>query len=1691
MIKSLMILTISVLLWTQETVAQIDAMELALRQPYQTQHSVLWKSITQASILNGIKPEYNAQWKMHVIQLTSGQQSSFYLPANKSIRLHNPEKKLQNQSITVYLSGGSGLLAAAKIQASADGHSLIINPHATKPQLVSIRHSGLDTKTIALAAMVSQYQPLKNIAPYRELNALSGDWVWLSKKPFHAPEIYWKLQTQKTEFVDVVGPSRVVIKNHLRYGSHVNELLQNYAIRYQLGDDKPVWVDFSTGVESSKSITVNTQPETLGREQKAFIEIPAGQHRLHLFSDSHLYLQVIGQDQNDYLFPRLNAPPLTVNEVRAQGLMNAQAVPEANVTAQKMARDNRHQPSALSAHQLLKQAALQRMDYPSAMKEANKLLGQHTFYRNLLPTIKQSQGAQFTAYFINKRLKAIHQPKDDAIVSEQHQSAALKRLGHASFSPLGPGTSDRYLLSKRYAPSLLRVIVDKRACQTQPIKIQMDQQPPQSFILNCQERVNSDGAFVQSVAETALLALPNQKKDKTLSHEFSAIDSPASLIPVAINEILLPTEIQQLKVWSEEGNNYPPINLALQIRVAKPFQFSEQNYLIRIDDFSKANLFKQFTNETKLTQRHKQQLQNEWIPLKRLLNKHYRHFKSSVATKITAKYSVNQALLQFWKKQAKQAEKQQQWPEALSSWNKIVNGSDGLFRDQAQLAQASILSNLSENYLAQRLWRYLLLYAQEEVAEQAEQRLRSFYAQHNDKEALQVLAAASFIHTPNQNSLHFLTEALIDNQHYRFGLLLGLMDNKPTIKLLLKAAYKLQWWRNYQQLLTQLPITQQWFWIGLKAQKNGDYAAALYSWKKAGAGHWSAQLQKGLEIRQQLSKNQNYKQLYTNWSRWQQMQAGEKVWQDASSYIKDAAGTDQYYSVERALHSKAYRGTHSRPVSIHIMGPATLKFNVRILHDSPSTEKNGWLQINDNQMNYRYPFNHNKVTQGLSLIGAGDYSPGNLVTLEYQVGSGFHQIAISSNDTPISMTVNEQRPEFPLSILAPLRINTFLHALSSPDITANQLKNIIPIAPSNSLAITDKDLSLASLLKLPMVNTTRQAGIRMTKYLAVTEQDQKSRKPLLYFAEQLQQKFPNDKAVQAMWGRISAYGQWQPVHSIVSSAGMRFIDTQGWQPSSAKLTTRKALLASSSVNEHVVLAKQRLLVMMSNLAARIIHIDVLLDDVHFLPDSPAQWQYQVDDQAPQQFKITRGEGWKKMSLSIPAGQHQLRFSMINPIANHFLKLRFQDNISDMSVSQEKSFLVSTRLEPLQINIKGPALLRIDEWLNGKITPRFQHIAQGWQFLTISPSNKQKESLLKIWQRESTNKTSAPIIRTVTRKLVQVPPSIISFDKQTPTLPVIPSNQFQLDQQSFGTWSINTDLVSQNNNEEDVRQAIADQFQEFRLEHRYFDALSDKYWKSEGFIRARKYGKPSFGVKESLLILPDTWPFSVNAEAKFIMQEVDNSMEWLGQFKLALSQTARLTPKLKIIPKLSGFGRYMSLRDSEKVFGRGSFREPELISDVDQDIYTVYKSQHRTGLTASLLMIHDPWLDTRWTAKFKSTSNENMNFFKPDNFSTEAHWQQLFGNISLDTSYRVNFYQKDNDRLQTSIRQYTKLALNWQTWTHQQSRFEINAKYNYDIDNSAHSGMLSFSYHFSDGNGYWDFKPGEIDFRTLRERQRLD
>ena len=1027
--------------------ARIDAMQLRLLDPY-TQ-DLRWDNIESAPAwINGIKPNYNDDWEMHSVTLAPHQQATVILPAYESLRLYHPKQTLDGKELDVYASNGSGLAVKQNLQQSIDGHSLVLSPHSAAPLLIHVTRKCCLAGNVEVAFFISRKTPLNGIAPYRTVLWTSAKWHLLGNEPFALPELYYELSPNQKQNITVSGPARIELKTRLHYEQQASAVTQDYQIRYWLDNKETDALDFSTNAEIGRLITVNGSIKVLGREEQTYLEIPQGKHTLSLQANRLVYVQALAQTEHDYLFRKLNNPRLPVEAVRKQGLLSTAELSQQEQTAKRIAQDNNRKAGGMVASKLLREAALKRDDYPNALAEAEQFRSLYTYYRDLLPSKKADVSAQFMAYFLSKSLMPIGRPPRDTVLADQLLGDALKSVSNAYFTTLSKADSaaaNEYTLPEQNTDGQLRLIVDKRQCVTGRLHIELDRQASQDLWLRCQPELEPE-AYTHSLAEAALTRLQQEPGSLNVSLDvpFSTYSEPSPLIQTAIYEIPLPKSVKTIKLWPVSQFS-KPVNIALQYRASKSFSMSEQSYLAGLDDSSSNQFLAKFIADTakavdsdslqnQMAQSpapEKQQANNEWLPLQRLLQTEYRLYKSSVSSyPAPTALVIDQRALADETTLAKHAEERQKWLEALEHWGKVVHNSQGLVQQQAQLHQANVLTNLGETYLAESLFRHLSLYADDSVAEQAITKLSEQLLVAQDFSSLQTLAAAMFLRRPSSTHSRLLLNALLKNGQYRFALLLGLsLDGQSPPEDLLTAAFQLEWWDAYHRLQEKLPVDRRAFWQGIKFQREWRFSEALKSWADPKLKPWHDYLRQGLQLRDRLTRiaDQKPQALYGQWAQWQEQHPGTKTWQNALWHIKDYAGSDTYYIVERDMAIPAFRATTERPVNLSLLGPATLNFLIRPLHPQGlvTTGLDGWLQVIDNDVPYRYPYTNNLPTQGLLLAGADNLQLGGSFNLSYKVGHGWHEIKLYSGQAPLSISVQEQRPVLAFSVLPPLNTDTF------------------------------------------------------------------------------------------------------------------------------------------------------------------------------------------------------------------------------------------------------------------------------------------------------------------------------------------------------------------------------------------------------------------------------------------------------------------------------------------------------------------------------------------------------------------------------------------------------------------------------------------------------------------------------------------
>ncbi|NGZ29570.1 MAG: OmpA family protein, partial [Magnetococcales bacterium] len=226
-------------------------------------------------------------------------------------------------------------------------------------------------------------------------------------------------------------PFRLAVEARQKMGAMDQKPALSWRIKLRLNDQPFTDLAMTSAVEDRTPLFVNGQEQVASRLERAFVEIPPGDHELAVASDATLWLRLLRQEEPDYLLPSFNEPLPSPLEVRGQ---TGDELVQQWQTALQLAQDNSHRNSGLVGISLLRQQVGNRPDYPEMQSKANELAGRHLHYRDLPPVV--APGAQRLGYFLPQRLLAADENGVMAVLPTMLKGAFLERLGQGLFTTL-------------------------------------------------------------------------------------------------------------------------------------------------------------------------------------------------------------------------------------------------------------------------------------------------------------------------------------------------------------------------------------------------------------------------------------------------------------------------------------------------------------------------------------------------------------------------------------------------------------------------------------------------------------------------------------------------------------------------------------------------------------------------------------------------------------------------------------------------------------------------------------------------------------------------------------------------------------------------------------------------------------------------------------------------------------------------------------------------------------------------------------------------------------------------------------------------------------------------------------------------------------------------------------------------------
>jgi hypothetical protein len=1226
--------------------------------------------------------------------------------------------------------------------------------------------------------------------------------------------------------------------------------------------------------------------------------------------------------------------------------------------------------------------------------------------------------------------------------------------------------------------------------------------------------------FNQGEAGLSMLALDHGTKADTLGGPFASRHSPATLINAGYFVLDLPSKVRQIKVWQPNCGT-ESLHIALQYRAPKPFRLDESEYESITSQFeTEQHFFQYFVNSLRTKRPAKPRrskgpqtsadMYNHWLPLIRFLEARKKHFRAAISPRNREKLQLlSLQELDNLQQQARKAQAEKRWLVALEIWSRIAQGTRGKSHREAELARIKTLEQLGELFLAKRLLQELYLDSPDPILSQ--QAFRILLSREQNPLAKIPPLATEVLRNPTPALLSELAQVLVENGYYDYAFMIGMALPKASRPhaLMLELTYRFGWWHSFEQLLSRVSKKKQRLWQGYRAQIQGNYASALHFWRDAGAEELANALQKGLQIRQQLQRSSQFKQqkaAITAWERWQAAHPGPREWKSAITLVKDYARSELIYGIEQDLFFKVFISQINRPVKLQIPGPMRVRLQFRTLHEPNNDQPlDAWVHVKE-VSNPSAPKLHivrlNNIlpSDGLRIVGE-EQKLGHQTTHEFEFGPGRHEVEVSAVNLPIAIKVQAEKPRLPLAVLPPINEETLVAAL----------KNNKPV-PKNS---TEKCGCLNCVLLIPRCIAIQSRPLRFSKpqrsfqdkkhlyqwrlrgrvnnakpikdilkrmSLLLWKAEQQPSQALVVEGESLFRRHPQIPQLRPLWAALRANSQWKKVQTIESSAGIHFVEMQGWQPESTSMRIRKTLLKNVTKDEQIITGYNPMGLSMLNLSATTLKLTLRMDDVISFKPIPMSVLYWLDNKPRRRLRLTPMQASQTLKIPVPEGEHVLYVAIEKPVANQFLRIRLKES-APLFQKYERSYHVSTHEEPLIVNVKGPNWLRINEWHPTHIDTRFQQVGEGWHRLTFPPVKGQTMALLRLHEMGPKVEKQAEVqlrhLRVVAESLPE--PQIYVYEETKPTIkgdvPLrldvrdeIPLSEQRKDSRSF------TALLRrrQNVEEDDI------QFQDFielSTTYRSFDEVSRDYLKSKWLVRFNEEGDITLGTRRDWHYKQaQERPFAMRFSGSVYAQQVEGNIEWHGLVKGSLSQYWRFNLKSYHVPSISVFARWLSLSEA-----------PDEFADrLDNDVYSDYKTDHRFGIALADSFIYEPWRDTRWVGRVRLNSNEKI--YKPDYLRLKAEWQQLLGEAQLNLAYRFYHYWSDDDRKRSVNRHWLSLDLSWDIWHENLSRWEWGIKLDQDLDNNELQGMLYLSWHNSRGRGYQDFLPSEVDFLTLRKKR---
>lgn len=1215
---------------------------------------------------------------------------------------------LNPRDLTVGLSNGSGLVVYSELE-QRDG--VLVLSGAGRRSASALRISLSANATEALSLAVLAQDPTLATQTYAAEVGLPGKSMRVRTKSSTRGRSYAALLPNAPVSIVLTGPARLSLKTRQLFSDGMN-WTRSYRVQAMLDGAPFEVIDQESAPDLSTWLDKPNADWALGYLQTATLDVPAGRHSMSFLASRPLLL-AIDRERTQIVVPRGTIWSLAPQSRSSLDAQLCTAPADADRSARRMSRDNGFAGGGLVASAILARSSASNPADGQLRSLAEHILGSYTFYRDLAPMepmgLRHEIGYAIDPASVGTRNDAPQVPT--GLITP----LLLERLVRAIFVELPP-TGLTYSLPPREEASELRIVVDKQTINgAEDIFVVFDNGATQRLrILQGQDfptKTNQSNPGNAGLARVAA-AIGVEKTVTTLTSFFAQFRDPGPLLDVGTAELSLPPGVKRVEIRSKHATG---VRIGLQYRAATTYRLDEEAYVGNVAQLGvdrSRNLFATTLKRSlectvwltdpshcdglrSLMARGsvpERELANDWTPMLRLLRARERAVFASVPPQLRQKstHELPDSDQEAIKSSALAAEANGDWQAALALWSELARGGQGLNLGRAQLGQAEALLQLNEFFLAERLLKSTYLDAPNtQTRLEAFNHLSHLFTQAGNEAALTGLAAAEAARTPSPSRLMALAEALVaDGAEDEAARILALLPSNPG-ETGLSAFYRAGWNRALLRAVSNLSEARAAKWNGLIAQRQGDYASARLDFSLAGA--------EGQEWLSALDRAQAGNTVSV---------LGPRRWEDGEPLIQSSAGVFSFVTPARAVYGRFYRATAAHPVTIEVMGPARLRIATRPVHPSADAGPlESWYRLRSKSGDLNVPITSNYPASGIRVYGISGVA-GTAETQVLRLPAGRQHIEVLPWSGALLVSAEIESPLVPMS---------------QPR-----------FAGAGSAGTATTDLEPAQQLAQMLWQFETGAGNRAS---------------VLAQAANLAEHYHSDPAVSNLWNRFDRQSKWERVLSVESSAGLRSIPLAGYAPETPELRTRLALLPKLLPGERLVQDQDSLAVAIVNTTDADFVAEIALATLPTLPPSSVTFNYRLDDGSPTDVPLTAAAPLQEIRISVPEGNHVLRFSTSLRPANQFVRLRLLDESGvAVGLERDRTYDVATSAEPVQITMQGPAWLRISEYRDEGTVDFTRFVEPGLQTVVLHPPSGQAQALFRVFQLVPASEPPVPVQR---------------------------------------------------------------------------------------------------------------------------------------------------------------------------------------------------------------------------------------------------------------------------------------------------------------------------------------------------------